>query len=528
MKLNLFIIIIVALPILASIVAGFLGRKIGIKGSQFITCFSLLISSSLISYAFYEIVLCGGEAVNLNLGSWVDSGLLTINWEFKFDNLSISLGLAVLFCSTLIHIYSISYLESDPAKYFGKTFMWVKLPNSGNILKLLIPNYIRKIISGQNNYLGRVTSQKMSENKMDNRGSKSKVLNTFVKEQRVDGSYCFNNKLSLLRCTLMGFERNYQIKIPSKQSNIKNLSNINRPQINPWFWTGLIDAEGSFSIIVDRKENRKLGWRVEPKFQLGLHTRDTDLLLQLQTYWGGIGNIYPNSKRDVVNYMISSKNDLITLINHFDNYPLLSQKLADYLLFKKVVIMIMNKDHLTIEGLLQIINIKASMNLGLSELLKSEFQNYIPIDRPFINTENIPALRTNWISGFVTGDGNFDVKISPSNQKIGYRIQLRFRISQHIRDLKLLKLIIKYLNTGSIYKYRNKPAISLVIFNNSDIINKIIPFFNQNSLLATKLLDYKDWCEVANLIKIDSHLTLEGLKLIRSIKLRMNRGRDNI
>lgn len=31
MKLNLFIIIIVALPILGSIVAGFLGRKIGVK-----------------------------------------------------------------------------------------------------------------------------------------------------------------------------------------------------------------------------------------------------------------------------------------------------------------------------------------------------------------------------------------------------------------------------------------------------------------------------------------------------------------
>jgi NADH-ubiquinone oxidoreductase chain 5 len=69
MKLNLFIILIVAIPVLGSFVAGFLGRKIGIRGSQFITCFSLIISSLLISYAFYEIVLCGGEAVNLNLGS---------------------------------------------------------------------------------------------------------------------------------------------------------------------------------------------------------------------------------------------------------------------------------------------------------------------------------------------------------------------------------------------------------------------------------------------------------------------------
>jgi hypothetical protein len=43
----------------------------------------------------------------------------------------------------------------------------------------------------------------------------------FVKEQRVDGNWCINLKLMHLRCTLMGFERNYQIKIPSKQLNVK-------------------------------------------------------------------------------------------------------------------------------------------------------------------------------------------------------------------------------------------------------------------------------------------------------------------
>lgn len=139
MKLNLFIIIIVALPILGSIVAGFLGRKIGVRGSQFITCFSLLISSTLISFAFYEIVLCGKEAINLNLGSWVDSGILTIGWEFKFDNLSISLGLAVLFCSTLIHIYSISYLESDP--HNQRFFAYLSAFTGGMLVLVFGGNY---------------------------------------------------------------------------------------------------------------------------------------------------------------------------------------------------------------------------------------------------------------------------------------------------------------------------------------------------------------------------------------------------
>ena len=53
----------------------------------------------------------------------------------------------------------------------------------------MIPNYGRKTISGQNNYLGMVTSRKMNENEMEYRGSKSVSITETVKEQRVDGSW---------------------------------------------------------------------------------------------------------------------------------------------------------------------------------------------------------------------------------------------------------------------------------------------------------------------------------------------------
>jgi hypothetical protein len=109
-----------------------------------------------------------------------------------------------------------------------------------------------------------VTSQKMNENKMGYRGSKSLCFlnkKNSVKEQRVDGSCFINNtKLMKLRCTLMGFERNYPIKNPSKQLK-KNFSTFNYPsKIEPWFLTGFTDAEGSFTIIVDKNNKRKLGW----------------------------------------------------------------------------------------------------------------------------------------------------------------------------------------------------------------------------------------------------------------------------
>jgi hypothetical protein len=75
-------------------------------------------------------------------------------------------------------------------KCLRKTLNWLKLSNSGDTLKLMIPSCIRKYICGQNNYLGMVTSHKMNENEMGYRGSKSKFITqpNFVKEQRVDGS----------------------------------------------------------------------------------------------------------------------------------------------------------------------------------------------------------------------------------------------------------------------------------------------------------------------------------------------------
>jgi len=71
--------------------------------------------------------------------------------------------------------------------------MWEKLSNSGDTLKLMVPSYSRKILSGQTNYLGMVISHKMRETEMGYRGSNSEFLNPqpkeiAVKEQRVDGS----------------------------------------------------------------------------------------------------------------------------------------------------------------------------------------------------------------------------------------------------------------------------------------------------------------------------------------------------
>jgi hypothetical protein len=113
-----------------------------------------------------------------------------------------------------------------------------------------------------------VTSQKMIENEMGYRGSKSEIQSPqpneiSVKEQRVDGSYLgMTRNISKLRCVLMGCESSYQVKIPSKQLNRRyNYSTLitaaQRHEINPWFLTGFTDAEGSFTIKTQYNQNLK-------------------------------------------------------------------------------------------------------------------------------------------------------------------------------------------------------------------------------------------------------------------------------
>jgi NADH-ubiquinone oxidoreductase chain 5 len=54
---------IIILPFFGSLVTGFLGRKVGVTGAQLITCSCLVISSILITVAFYEVGITGSPVI---------------------------------------------------------------------------------------------------------------------------------------------------------------------------------------------------------------------------------------------------------------------------------------------------------------------------------------------------------------------------------------------------------------------------------------------------------------------------------
>jgi hypothetical protein len=175
------------------------------------------------------------------------------------------------------------------------------------------------------------------------------------------------------------------------------------------------------------------------------------------------------------------------VIPHFDSYPLISKKYADYLLFKKVVTIIRNKGHLSQEGLQEIMSIKANMNKGLSDELK--LLN-IEVARPLVPDCIIPDPQ--WIAGFTTGEGCFMIKLSKSPaSRLGFGVQLIFQLTQNNRDEALMKCILTYLGCGG-RLVRDGTKIVYIVTKFSSIIDTIIPFFNNHCVAGVKLQDYLD------------------------------------
>ena len=450
-----------------------------------------------------------------DINSWYKS------YYINFSLLIFTIGFLFKVSAAPFHFWS-------PAQRFGKSFIRELLPNSGDTLELLVPSYSRKVISGWSNYSGMVISQKNPEREVGNRGSKSDMLS--VKEQRVYGNRhaVFS---SSLRCTLRDFERNLRIKIPSKQiiqSQLFSTLNTTTKTITdnkfivlPLFVTGFTDAEGCFMITIRKAARQTLGWRIEANFVINLHKRDVELLKDIQSFFGGVGRI-SKERNGCIDFTISSVSQIITqVIPHFDKYPLITQKRADYLLFKQAVMIMQRGGHLTVSGLEAIVNIRATLNKGLTSSLIEAFPKTVAVARPRVDIKDVKSIDPQWVAGFTSGDGSFIVSIRNSkSSKTDGRVSLTFSLVQHSRDELFMKSLVDYFGFGKAYTYKSYTEFKSRSL--SDNLEKIIPFFQKYPIIGVKALDFVDWCKSAKIIESKNHLTTEGREKIQKIKINMN------
>lgn len=301
------------------------------------------------------------------------------------------------------------------------------------------------------------------------------------------------------------------------------LGTTEQVKLPAWFITGFADAEGSFMTLVRATSTRQIGWKVENVFTIALHKKDLALLEDLKNFLGVSGRI--NLEGDKYKLRVSSKEDLTKIIVHFDNYPLISQKLADYLLWKQAVNLVFEGRHLTLEGVQEIVNIKASINLGLTENLNKAFPNTIPVARPAV--ENFTDPDPNWVAGFVSGEGCFFIGKHKINKTPGWKVSTSFSISQHKRDEALLRSFIYYFDCGSYSSHSKRNTGEYKCQDFQDNFEKIRGFFLKYPLQGIKVKDFQDWSSALELIKIKSNLIEEGCFAAKILKIKagMNTGR---
>ena len=56
-----------------------------------------------------------GNFYYLTLGTWINCGLIVVNWGFIFDTLSVSMLFMVGIVSASVHFYSVGYMKTDPS-----------------------------------------------------------------------------------------------------------------------------------------------------------------------------------------------------------------------------------------------------------------------------------------------------------------------------------------------------------------------------------------------------------------------------
>ncbi len=129
-------------PLVGSIIAGLLGKKIGKVGAHGVTIVGVALSFLLSLVVFKHIVLDGNPAFNESIYTWLVSDGIRLEIGFMVDRLTTLMMMVVTFVSLMVHIYTIGYMKDDPGyqRFFSYialfTFSMLMLVMSNNFLQL--------------------------------------------------------------------------------------------------------------------------------------------------------------------------------------------------------------------------------------------------------------------------------------------------------------------------------------------------------------------------------------------------------
>ena len=132
--------------------------------------------------------------------------------------------------------------------------------------------------------------------------------------------------------------------------------------LNTQWIVGFTDGEGCFHIGINTNKNMTLGFQVLPEFTITQHKDDEKVLHAFKDYFQ-VGVIRKNSGNCKCYRVRGQKNLLTIIIPFFEKHKLKTRKRVDFVKFRKILLMMEESKHLTVEGLEKIREIKSTMSL---------------------------------------------------------------------------------------------------------------------------------------------------------------------
>ncbi|MGA9600531.1 MAG: NADH-quinone oxidoreductase subunit L [Methylocystis sp.] len=133
---------VVFLPLLGFLIAGLFGRLMGARASELVTTGLLFVAAAL-SWKILLDVGFGHEEAHVSvLGNWFTSGTLNVDWSLRVDTLTAVMLVVVNTVSSLVHLYSIGYMQEDPdrPRFFAYlslfTFAMLMLVTADNLVQM--------------------------------------------------------------------------------------------------------------------------------------------------------------------------------------------------------------------------------------------------------------------------------------------------------------------------------------------------------------------------------------------------------
>ncbi len=136
------ILLIVFLPLLASIVAGFGNRAIGAGPAKIVTTGALFVSAAL-SWPIFLGYLSGASVATVTpVLDFIQSGTMNVAWSLRVDSLTAVMLVVITSVSALVHLYSWGYMSEDPdqPRFFAYlclfTFAMLMLVTANNLVQM--------------------------------------------------------------------------------------------------------------------------------------------------------------------------------------------------------------------------------------------------------------------------------------------------------------------------------------------------------------------------------------------------------